>query len=97
MWGHQAVGDVHGQQEGKLEQKAVNDARWGGKLQSAATPLPPHPLADRLSWCPPAFLASSAVPPQAEKGGWHQRILGIGFQLPPFQFQFHLVVTVGLF
>lgn len=58
-----AMGGVHGQQEGKLEQKAVNGAWWAGKLLSAATPLPPHPLADGLSWCPLAFLASSAVPP----------------------------------
>lgn len=56
-------GGVYGQWEGKLEQKAVNGAWWGGKLLSAATLLPPHPPADGLSWCPPAFLASSAVPP----------------------------------
>lgn len=92
-----ATSGLHGQQEGKQEQKAVNGAGWGGKLLSAATPFPPHPLADGLSWCHPAFLASPAVPSQAENGGWHQRTLGVGFQLPPFRFRFHLVVTVGLF
>lgn len=84
MWGHQAVGDVHGQQEGKLEQKVVNGARWGGKLQSAATPLPPHHLADRAELVSSCFSCIFRCHPQAEKGGWHQRILGIGFQLPPF-------------
>lgn len=88
MWGHQAVGDVRGQQEGKLEQKAVNGARWGGKLQSAATPLPPHPLADRLSWCPPAFLASSAVIPRLRKEDGTRGLLESGSSYLPSGFGF---------
>lgn len=88
--GHQpaslATGGLCGQREGKLEQKAVNGAGWGGKLLSAATPLPPHPLADGLSWCPPAFLASSAVPPRLRKEDGTRGLLESGSSYLPSGF-----------